>query len=75
MGRESGPGGTRNERWEGKEVLMALKTKRGKGKWSCWHSKRKVGRESGHDVTQNQTREGKVVLVALETKGGKGKWS
>ena len=42
---------------------MALKTKRGKGKWSWWHSKRKVGRESGPDGPQNQTREGKGKLT------------
>ena len=54
---------------------MALKTKRGKGKWSWWHSNPNAGRESGPDGPQNQTREGKVVLVALETKGGKGKRS
>ena len=54
---------------------MTLKTKRGKGKWSWWHSKRKVGRERGPDGPQNQTREGKEVLMALKTKRGKGKRS
>ena len=74
-GRESGPDGPQNQTREGKEVLMALKTKRGKGKWPWWPSKPNAGRENGSDGPQNQTREGKEVLMALKTKRGKGKRS